>query len=87
MAAWGTEFLRLKTEIKNRVDDYDVIFWVNDDSNVSYLVNNTELIAGDDLIIQNSRVSNSEKFTVQNLFELVTRKNVTSKLFRENLHY
>ena len=81
MAAWGTEFLRLKTEIKNRVEHYDVIFWVNDDSNVSYLVNNTELIAGDDLIIQNSRVSNSEKFTVQNLFELVTRKNVTSKKF------
>ena len=86
MAAWGTEFLRLKTELKNRVEHYDVIFWVND-SKVSYLVNNTELIAGDDLIIQNSRVSNSGKFTVQNLFELVTRKNVTSKLFRENLHY
>ena len=76
----GTEFLRLKTELKNRVEHYDVIFWVND-SKVSYLVNNTELIAGDDLIIQNSRVSNSEKFTVQNLFELVTRKNVTSKKF------
>ena len=75
-----------KNWVKNRVEHYDVIFWVND-SKVSYLVNNTELIAGDDLIIQNSRVSNSGKFTVQNLFELVTRKNVTSKLFRENLHY